>query len=60
MFALEKSTEQSDTVKITMSAHNSLPSAMTDFLFQAAVPKVISIDLLLSPVPIWMQITLNG
>lgn len=39
IFALEKVGE-SNTVSINLTATNSLLSSMTDFLFQAAVPKV--------------------
>lgn len=40
IFTWEKSKEQLDTVNMTMTAHNSLSTPMTDFLFQAAVPRV--------------------
>lgn len=40
LFTWEKSKEQLDTVNMTMTAYNSLSSTMTDFLFQAAVPRV--------------------
>lgn len=40
VFHFERDPVTSSTVKITLNAVNSCSTAMTDFLFQAAVPKV--------------------
>lgn len=40
LFTWEKSKDQMDTANIIMTAYNSLMSTMSDFLFQAAVPRV--------------------
>lgn len=40
VFSLERLPESNNTVSIHLTATNSTLSNMTDFLFQAAVPKV--------------------
>lgn len=40
VFQFEKDPNTPSTIKITLSATNSWSTPMTDFLFQAAVPKV--------------------
>ena len=39
-FSFERVTNQPSLVNITMTATNSNPAPLTDFVFQAAVPKV--------------------
>ncbi|XP_077292607.1 adaptor protein complex 1, gamma subunit isoform X2 [Arctopsyche grandis] len=46
LFTWEKSKEQMDTANITMTAYNSLSSTMSEFLFQAAVPRTFQIQML--------------
>lgn len=41
IFHFERDPNTPSTIKITLNAVNSWSSPMTDFLFQAAVPKVI-------------------
>lgn len=40
VFNFERDPNTASTIKITLNAINSWSSPMTDFLFQAAVPKV--------------------
>ena len=46
VFHFERDPNTPTTIKITLNAINSLSSPMTEFLFQAAVPKVISLSII--------------
>ncbi|XP_012277853.1 AP-1 complex subunit gamma-1 isoform X2 [Orussus abietinus] len=45
-FKLERASENPDLLVINMSAQNSNPTQLTDFLFQAAVPKTFQLQML--------------
>lgn len=46
VFSLEQSSDTPDTIVINMKANNSLQTNMTEFLFQAAVPKTFRLDMM--------------
>ena len=48
VFHFERDPVTPSTIKITLNAINSCSTPMTDFLFQAAVPKVIVVLLLIN------------